>query len=146
MLTTLMTFMTTLPIILPVWKEKPLPPQFLTYESENFRSTAEEIAFQKGAFKIGDPALVLQTLRILGSVKEVDSAKVIYTFLKSEKDPILRAAGLNYLYDLPVIEENMKYALIMEDDNEIYDIEQFNWSYQSALKKIQKTKQNDHNS
>lgn len=38
-----------------------------------------------------------------------------------------------------IIEENMKYALIIEDDNEIYDIEQFNWSYQSALKKIQKT-------
>ena len=38
-----------------------------------------------------------------------------------------------------MIDENIKYALIMEDDNEIYDIETFQWSYQNALRKIQKS-------
>lgn len=38
-----------------------------------------------------------------------------------------------------IVDENIKYALIMEDDNYINDIEKFKWSYESALKKIKKT-------
>ena len=37
-----------------------------------------------------------------------------------------------------IVEENMKYAIILEDDNEIYDIDKFNWVYHNALKKIKK--------
>jgi GR25 family glycosyltransferase involved in LPS biosynthesis len=38
-----------------------------------------------------------------------------------------------------IVDENIKYAIILEDDNEIYDIDKFNWAYNDALKKIKKS-------
>nr|QDY52209.1 glycosyltransferase family 25 [Mimiviridae sp. ChoanoV1] len=38
-----------------------------------------------------------------------------------------------------MIEENIKYAIIMEDDNKIYDKDKFLWNYNDALKKIKKS-------
>lgn len=38
-----------------------------------------------------------------------------------------------------MVEDHIKYAIILEDDNEIYDIEKFKWAYNSTLKKIKKS-------
>ena len=54
MFSTLMTFMATLPIILPVWQEKPMPRGFLQIERTGFYSTPEELAYQSKAFKSND--------------------------------------------------------------------------------------------
>ncbi len=38
-----------------------------------------------------------------------------------------------------MVEENIKYSIIMEDDNIIYDKDKFLWNYNDALKKIKKS-------
>ena len=38
-----------------------------------------------------------------------------------------------------MVEDNIKFALIMEDDNCIYNIDKFKWVYQAVLKKMRKS-------
>lgn len=38
-----------------------------------------------------------------------------------------------------IVEDNIKFALILEDDNDIYDIDKFKWCYFEALKKMRKS-------
>tara|TARA_Y200000002_G_C22659185_1_gene654912 strand:+ start:229 stop:1023 length:795 start_codon:yes stop_codon:yes gene_type:complete len=38
-----------------------------------------------------------------------------------------------------IVDDNIKFALILEDDNEVYDIDKFKWCYYDALKKMRKS-------
>ena len=102
-----MTFMATLPIILPVWQEKPMPRGFLQIERTGFYSTPEELAYQSKAFKSNDRALILKTLANIQKIQTPDASKIVYTYLSSAKDPVMRTTAIKYLYDMPIIEEKI---------------------------------------
>ena len=43
-----------------------------------------------------------------------------------------------------MIEDNIKFALIMEDDNYIYNVDKFNWVLHAVLKKMRKSEYNSY--
>jgi HEAT repeat protein len=116
MFSPILTFMATLPIILPVWKEGPMPKNFLKYDSEYYKTTADSLAYQQKAFKVGDPTFKLNVLRLVSTLNDESASKSLYSFLKLAKDSVVKTAILDYLYGLPVIEENLnKIAPLMNN-------------------------------
>ena len=103
MITSFIHFIAALPVILPVWKEGPLPKQFLKYDNIGYKAESERIQVQKDALKIKDPIFRMQTLRRLSLLESTESAEVMYEYLKVETEPTLRAAALSYLYYSPSI-------------------------------------------
>ena len=107
MLYSFLYFIATMPIILPVWEEGPMPPQFLKYDNIGYKAESENISLQKDGLKVSDPLFKMQVLRRLALLESEEAANVMYDFLKTESDPTLRAATLSYLYNCPPIDSQI---------------------------------------
>ena len=70
MVSQFLAFVAVMPVILPVWKEGPIPKDFLSYDVQGYKSTVEQIEFQRNAFKAGDPTFRMSSLRLLGLVDD----------------------------------------------------------------------------
>lgn len=107
MLYSFIFYVATLPIILPVWEKEPMPPQFLKYDNIGYKADSEKIKLQKDALKVSDPIFKMEVLRRLSLLESEEAALVMYDFLKTEKDPALREATLDYLYNSPALADKM---------------------------------------
>jgi len=104
----LVTNFCLLPLILPTWKEKPLPKDFLSYEAAGFKSPSAKVQFQKNALKNNDPTFRIQVLQQLAQINNDESQALIYSHLKKEKNSSVRLALLNALCNCKASEGHMK--------------------------------------
>ncbi|NQZ59865.1 MAG: HEAT repeat domain-containing protein, partial [Lentisphaeraceae bacterium] len=110
------TIICLLPLIVPAWKEKPLPNDFLNKDTMGYESSSELIQYQNKALKFSDPQLRMEIIRQLALLENDEAQALMYRHLKVEKEASVRLALINYLANLAFNEKRLEDVELLVND------------------------------